>query len=106
MAAALVEKTFVTWVNRGDAKCFTQASNELAYTKAIFDSAGDRFMPPIKELWLQISGKDFPSADGLNNVTLPEIKDYTERIENVSTGVNMAAYGSYKFYTLFDFTGH
>ena len=50
VAAALVEKTFVTWVNRGNARCFTQASNELAYTKAIFDSAGDRFMPPIKEL--------------------------------------------------------
>jgi hypothetical protein len=63
-------------------------------------------MPPLKELRLQISGKDFPSADGLNNVTIPEMKDYTEKIENVSVGVNMAAYGSYKFYTVFDFTGH
>ena len=63
-------------------------------------------MPPLKELWLQISGRNFPSSDGLNNVTLPELKDYTEHVENVSTGVNMASYGSYWFYTLFDYTGH
>jgi hypothetical protein len=39
-------------------------------------------------------------------VTIPEMKNYLEKVENVAVGVNLAAYGSYKFYTVFDFTGH
>lgn len=55
---------------------------------------------------MAISGKDFPSADGLNNATLTEFRRYTEQIESVLTNVPLEDYGAYRFYTVVDYTGH
>lgn len=55
---------------------------------------------------MQISGQDYPSADGLNNITLTEMKYYTENVDGVSVGDDTASYGSYRFYTVMDYTGH
>lgn len=63
-------------------------------------------MPPIGSLRIAVSGQDYPSADGLNNVTLSEMKNYVEQIEKVKVGCPLADYGSYRFYTVFDYTGH
>ncbi len=57
-------------------------------------------------MWIQVSGQDYPSADGLNSADVAELMAYTETVDGMSVGVTLEKYASYKFYTMFDYTGH
>lgn len=111
-AASIIEKTFITWVNRGANQMFLDADGTHEYPVASYandtnaSSGGARFMPLLKELRMRISGEDFPSADGLNNATLTEMKNYTELVDGFSTGVDVFSYGGHRFYTVFSYTGN
>lgn len=91
---------------------FTTAQGSHEYPIAYYAnkpsvlSGGARFMPVLKELKMNIGGHQFPSASGLNNATLTEIKNYTEMVDGFSTGVDVFSYGGHKFYTCFSYTGN
>lgn len=117
-SGSLIEKTFLTWVNKGSAYQDTLAngSNELVIglnsgaipptSNPYLENAGCRYMPVFQGMDIQIDGKQFPWADGLNNADELYIKSYTEAVDGCSVGVHTDQYRSYKFYTVFDFTGH
>lgn len=76
---SLVERSYITFVNHGAARQFTAGSYEIVYGGGPnISGAGARHFPNLKEFRMSISGKDFPSADGLNNATLTEFRRYTE----------------------------
>lgn len=104
---SLIEKSFITFVNHGAGKQFTKGSYEIPYEGGPdISGSGARHFPNLKELRMAISGKDYPSADGLNNATLTEYRRYTEQVEGVLTNVPLEDYGAYRFYTVVDYTGH
>jgi len=63
-------------------------------------------LPSIGSLDIQVDGKIFPWSDGLNDATPMYMKSYTEAVDGCPVGVPTDIYRSYKFYTVFDFTGH
>ena len=76
---SLIEWSYITWVNHGSDEMFDDESNEIVYAGGPeISGSGAWFCPPLKELYMSVSGKDFPSVDGLNNATLTEIRRYTE----------------------------
>ena len=109
-AGSLLVKTYVTWVNRGAALAGTTHVFNGGYeleannTGGIFSFA--RFCPLISTLRISVSGQEYPSADGLNNASATELKKYTEEMEKSKMQVSLDQYKSYKFYTVFDYTGH
>lgn len=53
-AMSLIEKSFITWVNRGTEWMFDVGTEEAKTVgdNAELESAGARFYPWIKELWM------------------------------------------------------
>lgn len=108
-SASLVERTFVTFVNKSETDQAAWGAYEITeeakgtYQGNVHEA---RFCPPINAWRMQISGSDYPSADGLNSTDAAQIQYYTETIEGMSTGVSLNKYQFYKFYTVFDYTGH
>jgi hypothetical protein len=54
-----------------------------------------RFCPPLSTMRIQVSGQDYPSADGLNTADMLMLQSYTEQIENVTTNTSYEKYASY-----------
>lgn len=103
-SASLIEKTLVTFVNYSatDVPAFTPArgSNELSAAgnanvlyKGLTNNA--RFAPLFTHMRIQVSGQDYPSADGLNSADVAELMAYTETVDGMSVGVDLEKYASY-----------
>lgn len=91
---------YITWVNRGTEKAQATGRYELDYGNSKQSERGGmyRFLPELSNLYVHLSGQNYPSETGLRDMSAYELQSYIKEVEGCDQKYTARRLGADKCY--------